>query len=252
MSIIDSITGGKWVDIELWLMRGAGKIKVVRDKVQRRIKKDGSQVYYLKKQKDELEPQDFENIYVGSAGEDILKLFSPTKGVYWPINFVLKTIRPFTAEEKKYIEDADELTDDENKMVLAGKDEKERANIKIEILSKKKDARKKRIKEIYQKIYKAQFESTVDSATLNHGVYKIQKNALRFQGGGMDLATKLSILTILIVVAFILCSWAVYNYFIAPGQIFWNDHADEVLEVYRLQHTGTSTPPVQTPTPVGG
>lgn len=247
---IPIISPGKWVDVELWLLRGAGGIKIVRDQVQRRIKKDDSQEYYLKNQKDTLEPQEFESIYSGSKGEDVLKLFSPAKGVYWPINFILKTVRPFTDAERKYIDEATRLTDDENKMILAGKDEKEREKIKQEILKKKFDEKKDRIKEIYQKIYKAQFESVVDTATLNHGIYKVQKNALRFQGGGMDLATKMSILTIIIVIAFILCSWATYNYFIQPGMIFWNDHSKEVIEIARLQHTGTSAPEIQEPVPV--
>jgi len=220
---IPLISPGKWVDIEIWMLRGAGGLKIVKDKVQRRVKKDDSQEYYLKNAKDTLEPQEFESIYSGSKGEDVLKLFSPAKGVYWPIKFVLKTMRPFTEQEQKYIS---ESADDVEK--------------------------KKRIKEIYQKIYKVQFESVVDTATLNHGIYKVQKNALRFQGGGMDLATKMSILTIIIVIAFILCSWSVYNYFIQPGMTFWNDHSKEVVEVYRLQHTGTSVPATQEPVPITG
>lgn len=218
---IPYISPGKWVDVELWLLRGASGIKIVKDQVQRRKKNDGSQEYYLKGQKDTLEPQEFDSIYSGSKGEDVLKLFSPAKGVYWPIKFVLKTMRPFNDAEQKYIADS--------------KDDAEK---------------KKREREVYQKIYKVQFESVVDTATLNHGIYKVQKNALRFQGGGMDIATKMSILTIIIVIAFILCAWAVYNYFVNPGMIFWNDHSKEVLEVYRLQHTGTSTPETQEPVPV--
>jgi hypothetical protein len=218
---IPIISPGKWVDVELWLLRGAGGIKIVRDKVQRRTKNDDSQEYYLKGQKDSLEPQEFESIYLGSKGEDVLKLFSPAKGVYWPIKFVLRTMRPFSEAEQKYISES--------------KDDVEK---------------KKKTKEIYQKIYKAQFESVVDTATLNHGIYKVQKNALRFQGGGMDLATKMSILTIIVVIAFIMCCWATYNYFIMPGQIFWNDHSKEVVDVYRIQHTGTSAPATQEPVPI--
>jgi len=217
---IPYISPGKWVDVELWLLRGASGIKIVRDKVQRRRKSDDSQEYYLKGQKDSLEPQEFESIYSGSKGEDVLKLFSPAKGVYWPIKFVLKTMRPFNDAEQKYI--------------LESKDDIEK---------------KKRTKEVYQRIYKVQFESVVDTATLNHGIYKVQKNALRFQGGGMDLATKMSILTIIIVIAFIMCSWAVYNYFINPGMIFWNDHAKEVVSVYQAQH-GNPAPATQEPVPV--
>jgi hypothetical protein len=220
---IPIISPGKWVDIEIFQLRGGNTIKVVKDKIQRKINKDDSQYYQFKKSKDTMEPQEFENIYTGSKGEDVLKLFSPTKGVYWPIKFVLKTVRPFSDAEQKYISES--------------KDDIEKKN---------------RIKEIYQKIYKAQFESVVDTATLNHGIYKIQKNALRFQGGGMDIATKMSILTIIIVIAFILCSWSVYNFFIQPGMIFWNDHSKEVVEVYRLQYTGTSTPAIQEPVPVPG
>ena len=218
---LDFILGRKWVEIEIFQLRGGNTIKIVRDMVQRKVNKDGSQYYQLKKLKDTFEPQEFESIYSGSSGEDILKLFSPTKGVYWPIKFQLKTVRPFTEQEQKFI---DEGTDEKDK--------------------------EKRKKEIYQKIFKTQFETVVDTNTLNHAIYKVQKNALRFQGSGMDLATKMSILTIMLVVAFIIVSWATYNYFINPGMIFWNDHAKEVVEVYRLQHTGTSIPANQEPTPV--
>lgn len=229
MSLLDSLGGGKWGNIEIWSLRAGGGIRIVNDKVQRRKKKDESQYYYIKGTKDELEPQDFKNIFIGAKGEEVIKVFSPTKGVYLPINFIYKKVRPFNDEEKKYINEAPTPAD-----------------------------KKIRSQEVYKNIYKVSFESQVDTDSLNHAIYKIQKNALRFQGGGIDLATKISILMVLMIVIFIISSWAVYNYFIKPGMDFWSVSADDVirakeidLETARL-NAGITAPDSQTPVPVGG
>lgn len=229
MSVLDAITGGKWGSIEVWSLRAGGGIRVVNDKVQRRKRKDESQYYYIKGTKDELEPQEFKNIFIGAKGEEVLKVFSPTKGVYLPINFIYKKVRHFNDKEKKYI---DEATNEKEK--------------------------KRRKQEVYKNIYKVSFESQVDTDSLNHAIYKIQKNALRFQGGGLDLATKITILMVLMVVVFIIISWATYNYFIKPGMDFWSANAKDVVRAKELDletariDAGITEPPIQTPIPVGG
>lgn len=229
MGILDYVRGGKYGDIEIWSLRAGGGIRISKDKVQRRTKNDGAQYYYIKGTKDELEPQEFKHIFVGSKGEEVLKVFSPTKGVYLPIKFIYKRVRPFNEKEQEYINEA--TSDDE---------------------------KKKRAKETYQKIYKISFESQVDSDSLNHAIYKIQKNALRLQGGGMDLSTKIALMMVMMIVVFIIISWATYNYFIKPGMDFWSANAKDVLTAKELDletarlNAGITEPLPQTPTPVGG
>ncbi len=257
MSFLEYLTGGKWADIEIWSLRAGEGIRVSKDKVQRRKYKDGAQYYYIKGTKDELEPQEFKNIYVGTKGEEVLKVFSPTKGVYLPIKFIYKKMRAFNDKEIKYINDVD-YTDEEKKQLKEAKDEKEKKKLKQKFDTRIEREKKRRTKETYKKIYKLSFESQLDSDTLNHAIYKIQKNALRFHGGGMDMATKLTILMVMIVVVFIIMSWATYNYFIKPGMDFWNANSKDVITAKELDletarvRAGVETPakPIA-PTPVG-
>lgn len=203
--ITDNLPGKKWVSVEIWNLRAGGMIRVVYDKVQRRTDKDGSQHYYLKKEKETLEPQEFESIYVGSKGEEILKMFSPTKGVYLPIKFMFNKLRELTIEEQEKLDS------------LQSKEEKT-----------------KYLKKLYGDMYEAYFESKMDADTLNHAVYKIQKNALRLQGGGMDLATKITLLIVFMIVASVISAWLQYNYFIKPGMEFWDANSGDVLKAREL------------------
>ena len=209
MELIDNIMSfikrEKWVDIEVFNLRAGGMIRISRDKVQRRKNSDLSQYYYLQKAKETLEPHEFEDIYVGSTGEEVLKLFCPTKGVYLPIKFMFNKLRDLTVEEQKQI---DAITDSKEKKIKLNK--------------------------IYEKMYKANFESRMDTDTLNHLIYKVQKNALRLQGGGMDLATKLSLFIIFMIVCSVIQAWVLYNYFLSPGIDFWNENSADVIKAKEL------------------
>ncbi len=62
------------------------------------------------------------------------------------------------------------------------------------------------------------------------------------------MATKFTILMIMMFVAFIIISWSVYSYFIEPGMVFWETHAKEVVEA---KNTFCATSPnAQEPIPV--
>lgn len=203
--IISFIRKEKWVNIEIFHLRAGGMIRISNDKVQRRKNKDLSQYYYLQNEKETLEPQEFEDIYVGSKGEEVLKLFSPTKGVYLPIKFMFNKLRDLTVAEQKKIDDEP--------------DEKKKKSI---------------MRNIYAEIYKANFESRIDTDTLNHLVYKVQKNALRLQGGGMDLATKITLLIVFMIIASVIQAWITYNYFLKPGIEFWNENSADVIKAKEL------------------
>jgi hypothetical protein len=214
---------GKWLEIEIFELRAGGNIRIVDDKVQRRKESDNSQYYYLKKEKEELSTQEFEDIFVGAKGQQKLKCFSPVKGVYWPIKFFVKKIRNLTDSEKKEIE---AITDPE--------------------LKKLKE------KEIYQKIYETYLETVIDTETLNHAIYKMQKNQLRLQTGkGISPTVILVTLIITIAVFIVLASWSEYNYFMKPAMEFWNSQAPIILEAsQRVSCPNPIATPPQ-PVPVG-
>lgn len=213
----------KWLDMEIFELRAGGIIRIVKDKVQRRENKDGSQYYYLKNAKDTLEPQEFEDIYVDTKGRQMLKVFSPTKGVYFPINFIFKKTRKFNEEERKKIKNAET-----------------------------KEKKKKIIREIYADMYKTEFEARVDTNTLNHFIYKIRKNKLRLQtGGGLSPTMILTIMIVFIAVFIILTSWAEYTYFMKPAMEFWNEQAPKIMEMAKnCPASADQISPVQ-PVPVG-
>jgi len=211
---------GKWIDIEIFELRAGGVIRIINDKVQRRKDDDGSQYYYLRGEKETLEPQEFEDIFVGSKGQQKLKCFSVTKGVYWPIKFVLKQVRDLNVEEKKKIDEEKDLK------------------------------KKKRLeKEIYKKIYDAYLETVVDTETLNHTIYKIQKNHLRLQTKtGLSPTIILTVVIIILAIFIILSSWAEYTYFLKPAMEFWNNQAPKIMEA--SQRVSCSNPTSATPSPV--
>jgi len=214
---------GKWLEMEIFELRAGEMIRIVDDKVQRRKESDGSQYYWLKKEKEELSAQEFEDIFIGSKGQQKLKCFSPTKGVYWPIKFIVKKIRDITEEERKIIEGT--LNEQQKKLVE---------------------------KEIYQKIYETYLETVIDTETINHAIYKMQKNQLRLQTGkGISPTVVLVALIITIAVFIVLSSWAEYSYFIKPAMEFWNSQAPKILEAsQRVSCPNPISAPPQ-PVPVG-
>jgi len=212
----------KWLDMEIFELRAGGIIRIVRDKVQRRKASDESEEYYLKNAKDSLKSQDFEDIYVDTKGRQMLKVFSPTKGVYLPINFLFKKTRKFTEEEQDRID-------------KAGTDEE----------------KKEKIREIYADMYKAQFDTRIDTDTLNHFIYKIRKNKLRLQtGGGLSPTMILTLMVIFIAVAFLIMSWANYNYSWKPAMDFWTEQSPKVLELAKSSCPSAQNQ-IQQPVPVG-
>jgi hypothetical protein len=238
-----------WLDIEIYELRAGGSIRIVDDKVQRRTADDGSQEYWLKNLKDSLEAQEFEDIFIGSDGKQKLKCFSPTKGVYWPIKLIVTKTRELTEIELKQIQDSGVVTPEDELKLMNIKDEEKREeekNIIIDINRHKKE------KEIYQKIYKAYMETVIDTETLNHAIYKIQKNQLRLQTSkGISPTLILTVALIGLAVFIILASWAEYTYFQKPAMEFWNEQAPKILEA--SQRVACNSPvqaPVQ-PVPVG-
>jgi len=214
---------GKWLNMEIFELRAGGIIRIIKDNVQRREEKDGSQCYYMKNAKDTLESQEFEDIYVDVNGRQELKVFSPTKGVYFPINFMFKKIRGFTKEEQNKINNA-----------------------------KTEDEKKKITREVYANIYKAQFDIRVDTDTLNHFIYKIRKNKLRLQtGGGLSPTMILTLMVVFMAVAFLIMSWASYNYSFKPQMEFWEKQGPQILEMYKNICPAIAQNSIQQPVPVG-
>lgn len=58
-----------------------------KDRARRVIDKDGTEKYQLYHAKTSIEPPKFEHYQIDNKGKPILELFSPTSGVYKPIQF---------------------------------------------------------------------------------------------------------------------------------------------------------------------
>ena len=237
MGIIDKVLSfirqEKWLDMEIFNLRAGGFIKIERDKVQRRKNQDLSQYYYLQNAKETLEPQEFEDIYVGAKGEEVLKVFSPTKGVYLPIKFMFNKVRDLTKEEQKQMDDL-KITVQEQQELDKETDKNKKKVLQAIVDKRIKTDKKVLLKKFYGEMYQTYFESKIDTDTLNHLVYKVQKNALRLQGGGMDLATKITLLIVFMIVASLVQAWVLYNYFLEPGIAFWNTESANVIKAKEL------------------
>lgn len=237
-----------WLDVEIYEQRAGGVIRIVDDKVQRRIDNDGSQLYYLKNAKDTLEPQEFENIFIGSNGKQKLKCFSPTKGVYWPIKFIVTRTREFTEAELKQIQVAEKLTAEQETKLLEIKDKKNREEEKLTLM---KNNKSKKEKELYQRIFQTYMETVIDTETLNHAIYKIQKNQLRLQTGkGLSPTVILTLVIIVLAVFIIIASWSEYSYFLKPAMDFWNNQAPLILNAVNKVSCQNPTSAGTIPTPV--
>ena len=243
---------GNWLDIEIDELRGGNLIRIVRDKVQRRIHKDGSQEYYLKKAKTTFEAQEYEMIYVDSDGNQAMKVFSPAKGVYFPIGFKFKKMRELTSEEKAKI-DAIKITPEEQQKLDSIKKKKDKEIFQEKINQRIESEQNKLKNKIYREIYDAEFEVEIDTETLNHYIYKVQKNHLRLvAGAGLSPQMILTITILMLAIGFMMMSWANYNYSIKPGMDFWATHAPEVLKLAQtLANKGCPSPASnQIPTPI--
>jgi len=247
--------GGKnWLDIEIEELRGGNLIRVVRDKVQRRISKDGSQEYYLKNGKATFEAQEYEMIYIDELGRQTLKVFSPAKGVYFPIMFKFKKMRELTDTEQAKI-DAIKITPEEQLAIDSIKNEKERKEKQEEADARFEKEKNKIKNKFYKDIYEAEYEVEIDTETLNHYIYKTQKNHLRLTAGaGLSPQMLLTITIIFMAVGYMMMMWANYNYNYKPTMDFWTANSPQVLELAKtLANKGCpSAPSVQEPVPVRG
>lgn len=232
------MTKNNWLDIEIAELRGGDIIRIVRDKVQRRNEKDGSSEYYLKDLKTSFEAQDYELIFIDTAGNQTLKVFSPAKGVYLPMRLAFTKMRELTPEEKKELEEIKISDEDQAKIDQASGKAKEA----LELMANQKAEyeRAKARNKIYKKIYDAEYRISVDTETMNHGVYKLQKNHLRLVAGqGMSPTTILTMTIIILAVGYLIIGWANYKYNIEPGMAFWDTHADGVMRVAELNYNTT-------------
>jgi hypothetical protein len=220
----------KWLDIEIDELRGGNLIRVIHDKVQRRTEKDGSSEYYLKGAKTTFEAQEFEMIYIDETGSQTLKVFSPAKNIYLPIHLVFAQLRKLTEEEEKQISDI-KINPEEQ---LAIENAKGRAKQDLKALAEQRvEAEKLAVKnKLYRDIYNAEYQVDVDTETLNHAIYKLQKNHLRLTAGaGISPTMILTMTIIFIAVAFMMMGWAQYNYFLKPSMEFWNEQAPKILQL---------------------
>lgn len=234
---------GSWMDIEIEELRGGNLIREVKDKVQRKINKDGSHEYYLKKAKVFFEAQEYEMIYVNADGSQALKVFSPAKGVYFPITLKFKKIRELTDKEQEQI-DIIKITPEEQQKLDSTKKKKDKEIFQEQINQRIEKEKNKLKNKIYREIYDAEFEVEIDTETLNHYIYKVQKNVLRLTAGaGLSPQMLLTITIIFMAVGYMMMMWANYNYNYKPTMDFWTANSPQVIELAKtLANKGCPSP----------
>jgi hypothetical protein len=109
----------------------------------------------------------------------------------------------------------------------------------------------KKEKEVYQKIFQTYFETMIDTETLNHAIYKVQKNQLRLQTGkGISPMMLMTVAIIAMAVFIILSMWANYSYDLKPSMDFWNSQAPLILNAVNKVSCPNPTSAGTVPVPV--
>lgn len=235
--------------VQIWELRAGNVIRIHMTRATRKRNPDSSEHYEMENGKT-IEAQEFSDIFIGTKGQQILMVFSPRPNVFLPIKFLWRIVGKdeLTTEEEAELNQIVSFTPEETQILNMITDPKSREKEKNKQLQIKEKEKEKLYKKILKKKFDVEIATQIDSDTINHLVYKLQKNKLRLTPKGLSPTVVVAILVVFCAIAILVILWGSYNYWLAPQLEFLKTTQDQLLQLYGMAQSGSAPVPAG-PTP---